>query len=624
MKKILLILSFSFLGIFLFMVFDTWETIQQKPNIEFGHILLTDRTGKIVTDKWRIGGYSMNYTGSLDAPLIKSIMAIEDARFYEHNGINIRAKIGSIYQNIQAGEVVRGGSTITEQYIKNAFYNREKRTILQKLRESLAAIIIEKQYSKDEILRRYLSLVYMWNWLYGISTMQLGSKTDGDAILDIVTRLKFPNITEKNRSAVDEYRKFVSSKLNIIPTRDIRETTTKNPQIDLFPLVTERIDTEISNYCKNTKNNLDQWTLQIPENICTSPDISIELTIDADIMSKILSTSRWVISSLIWKNVNNAAIYIIDPKTRKILVYIGNTNAGEKIDMIDRSRSVGSLLKPFVYLLALRSGVDAEDYVLDEKTAYETGVDGKYFIPENYNPKSYGPVKIREALGNSLNSSAVRITDILGINTVYNWLKNFWVILNQDASYYGYGISLGTVETSLENIVESYRIFSKTEDPDIWQINNILSDSRNRARTFGGSSILNTSIPMSVKTGTSTDFRDNWTIGYNSDIIVGIWVWNTDGSSMWDISGVSWAGPIWHSIAELLIEKWIIKNTKTPPPKSLKQISICLDIDCNRKELSYTKKSSSPQTRPIDSVYFSSDFYGNLTSEEKEKWNIEN
>jgi penicillin-binding protein 1C len=127
-----------------------------------------------------------------------------------------------------------------------------------------------------------------------------------------------------------------------------------------------------------------------------------------------------VISSLGRKNVNNAAIYIIDLKTRKILAYIGNTNAGEKIDMIDRPRSVGSLLKPFVYLLALRSGVDAEDYVLDEKTAYETGVDGKYFIPENYNPKSYGPVKIREALGNSLNSSAVRITDILGINTVYN------------------------------------------------------------------------------------------------------------------------------------------------------------------------------------------------------------
>ncbi len=623
MKKILLILGCTIFLIATFFIIDIWKTIQQKPNITFGHILLKDRNGKIITDKWRIGGYSINYTGSLDTPLVRAIIEIEDARFYKHNGINLKAKIGSIYQNFQAGEVVRGWSTITEQYIKNAFYNTEKRTVLQKIRESLAAIIIERQYRKDEILRKYLSLVYMWNWLYGINTISAGSDSDNDTILDVITRLKFPNVTEKNRSAVAEYRKFVSSKLNIIPTREIKETITKKSAIDLFPLVTERIDNEISNYCKNIKNTLDQWTLQIHEDICMSPDISMKLTIDADIMSKILTTSRWVISSLIWKNVNNAAIYILHPKTYKILVYIGNTNAQEKIDMIDRPRSVGSLLKPFVYLLALRSGVDAEDYILDEKTAYETGVDGKYFIPENYNPKSYGPIKIREALGNSLNSSAVRITDILGINTVYNWLKEFWIILDQDASYYGYGISLGTVETSLENIVKSYTQFSKIEDPNIWQINNILSDSRNRARTFGVSSILGTSIPMSVKTGTSTDFRDNWAIGYNPDITIGVWVWNTDGSSMWDVSGVSWAGPIWHNIVEILIWEWIIKNIKNPAPEPLKQIPFCLDIECNRKELSYTKKTTTPQSRPIDSTYFSSDFYGNLTSEEKEKWNIQ-
>lgn len=204
--------------------------------------------------------------------------------------------------------------------------------------------------------------------------------------------------------------------------------------------------------------------------------------------------------------------------------------------MITRRRSVGSLLKPFIYLLALRSGADSEDYILDDKTIYETGVDGKYFIPENYNPKSYGPIRLREALGNSLNAATVRITDIIGITNVYNALRGFGLSLDHDVGYYGYGISLGTVETSMENIISSYRSLLEYSDPNIWQIAHILSDSRNRARTFGISSILNTSIPQSVKTGTSTDFRDNWAVSYSPDAIIGVWVGNTDGSSMGDVS----------------------------------------------------------------------------------------
>lgn len=107
----------------------------------------------------------------------------------------------------------------------------------------------------------------------------------------------------------------------------------------------------------------------------------------------------------------------------------------------------------------------------------------------------------------------------------------------------------------MENIVESYKNLLNTNDPDIWQIGEILKDSRNRAKTFGISSILNTSIPMSVKTGTSTDFRDNWTISYSPDAIIGVWVGNSDGSSMGDVSGVTGAGPIWHQIVEHMIEK---------------------------------------------------------------------
>lgn len=143
---------------------------------------------------------------------MKDIITIEDARFYQHHGINIEAKIAGLYQNFQAGGVVRGGSTITEQYIKNAYFAGKPRTILQKIREAIGAVIIENRYNKNEILQKYLSTVYMGNGLYGIENM-IEEKLNDDTILDIITKLKFPNISDSNKSSVIVYRDRVSEKI---------------------------------------------------------------------------------------------------------------------------------------------------------------------------------------------------------------------------------------------------------------------------------------------------------------------------------------------------------------------------------------------------------------------------
>jgi penicillin-binding protein 1C len=158
------------------------------------------------------------------------------------------------------------------------------------------------------------------------------------------------------------------------------------------------------------------------------------------------------------------------------------------------------------------------------------------FVPQNYNPRSYGPIRLRESLGNSLNSATVRLSEQIGIGRIYDFFRSVSLALDHDAGYYGYGISLGTVELSLENIVESYAYLTDMSDPDIFLIQQALSDSKNRARTFGVSSILNSSVALPVKTGTSTDFRDNWAISYGSDAIIGVWVGNSDASPMEDVS----------------------------------------------------------------------------------------
>lgn len=175
-------------------------------------------------------------------------MRVEDAHFYDHYGINTAAKIASIYQNISAGEIVRGGSTITEQYVKNAYYPRSTRTILQKIREALGAIIIEYSYSKDEILRQYLSTVYMGNGLYGIATI-IGANPDDSTILDIIARLRYPNISESNRDTVLAYRARVAEKIGKKSTNIQLEDKKPRTSIDLFPLITQRVDKEVSRYC---------------------------------------------------------------------------------------------------------------------------------------------------------------------------------------------------------------------------------------------------------------------------------------------------------------------------------------------------------------------------------------
>jgi membrane carboxypeptidase/penicillin-binding protein PbpC len=151
----------------------------------------------------------------------------------------------------------------------------------------------------------------------------------------------------------------------------------------------------------------------------------------------------------------------------------------------------------------------------------------------------------------------------------------------------------------------------------------ILSDGKNRARTFGISSILTTSLPMAVKTWTSTDFRDNWVIGYTKDIIIGIWVGNSDGSSMGDVSGVTGAGPLFHQIAEYMIGHGLIEKDGSPLTSWLENTLLCLDISCFQKESVTLRKNHTIESRPKSNIYKLHDFVTPMTDEERKKWKIQ-
>ncbi len=626
------------LGIILLFVW-VWtfaiKPLAENSKLEYGRLLLQDKNGIIWTQKWEKDGYMKPFTWSLESEVVKSILKVEDSRYFSHFGIDIIGKLAWIRDNIRAGGIVRWSSTLTEQYIKNVYYTSKSRTWTQKIRESIWALYMNTLFTKEELLRMYLDNVYFGNRIYGLQTAidfyfpwKSETNLSKDEILDIITRIHTPSITKENQEKAKLYRTNIARKLEWKAWEDmflseIKQLYYKN----LYPLVTKRIEREIENYCRGKKWSLEKWVETIPKDICTEKNKILTVSLDSSLMkyaSDILSKN---IALLKKENVDGGAVYIYNPTKRKVLASIGNSETPDgltsEVDMTERSRSVGSLLKPFVYYLALKEWWEIDDFILDSDKIYPSEYDGKWFVPSNYTAKSYWPVRLREALGNSLNASSVRVAEYIGIDKIYDFLRGIWITLQHDAGYYGYGIALWTLETSLENVVESYSFFTWKNEKDIFLINSILSDPKNRAMTFGISSILNTSIPFPVKTGTSTDFRDNWVVSWHNDAIIGVWVWNPNGSSMKDVSGVSGAWPIWHSIAEYMVSRWMIQNTKNIIPQWVYETYICIDIRCLQKQKTWKKSKKEQKSRPKDTLYFHQDFIGIIDEDEQRTWNIQ-
>lgn len=628
MKKIFfLILIFGFIWVW-YHIISFYSSLDNTPSLR-GNLRILDRHGNILADRPRPEWYSTEYAWSLENNLVKNIIQIEDRRFYEHAWFDFIGKISTIRDIYNAWAIVRWWSTLWEQYIKNTYFPHRMRSISEKIEESIDSMILEIRFSKDEILRKYLNTVYMWNGIYGINTA-IERYFDGknpdtltpEEIVEIITRIHSPNLWEDSAG----YANRISQKLYNTEFHSEFSQMKKTESINIFPILTERIIKEIWLYCSGKENKLWDFLEDSPSpNICTESHTILNTTIDLDISKFAENTLEGIITPLEIQNVSNGSIYIQSSKTKKILVYIGNRGtSGENnaIDMIQKRRSVGSALKPFVYKMALDNGYDGESLLLDDARVYDTADTEKKFVPENYIPKAYGPIRLKEALGNSLNSATVRLSEYLWIGKIYEAYKRTGLDLDHESGYYGYGISLGSVEVSLENLVHSYQSLTDLSEPSNFLLFHILSESRNREKTFWATSILNTSIPLAVKTWTSTDFRDNWAVWYDDNFIIGVWVWNADGSSMNDISWISWAWPIFHHIVEYMIERELIQKTNSPLPQEIEKTSICLDTSCMRKEEDFRRKWKTNISRILSKIYMKSDFIHELTDMEIKKWKI--
>lgn len=568
-----------------------------------GRILLTDRNGEVITDKMYPNGYYKHISTNLESQFVQDLVQIEDKNYFSHWGVNLPAKLRALRDNL-AGKRVSGGSTITEQYIKNKYFPLEERGYSQKMREAVLALYFTMRRSKEQILNIYYHDAYFGNQLYGVGAAlevyfgkdNLDELTQEEIVI-LLSLLHNPGAKSLEETYFREYFEQVKTRLGYEFERTYFGTLPTKKNLDRFPFVTQ-------NYI--------------------SHPVEEQMTIDARLQSYAREILEQTLAELSDRNVTNGAIFAINPQTREVLIYQGSkdfyaTDIEGQVDVIQSLRQPGSTMKPFLYLLALESWANPDDMILDIESEYNSFKEGSVYISENYSLKEYGLVRFKKALWNSFNNASVRLAQELWLGKVYDFYKEHGFVLPQSAEYYGYSLVLGNPSITLEQLVRSYARLVDLEDAEKYLLYDILSDPDNRDVSFWVNSILNTSIPQAVKTGTSSDFRDNLVVSYHPDFVIGVWVGNNDNSSMQGVTGITGAGYIWHQVVEKAIELWYITEKQISIPDTIQRQSYCLDGRCYRKENILIQGDKEYFSRIADWVYDSRDIFENLSQYERER-----
>ena len=542
---------------------------------------------------------------SVSSPLLKVTVAAEDRYFFSHPGVNPAAVLRAIFQNLTSGRIISGASTITQQLARNLTHGR--RTIPSKILEAWNALRIEKSTDKREILLQYLNRISYGNQAYGISAaarLYFDKKAEDLSLAESAFLAGLPrspstlNPFRNKKGAVFRQREILhrTARLGWISEEELARAL-KEP----LHLISGREAFRAPHFCDFILQNVDtsRWT-SISE---------IHTTLDYDLQSLIERLTENHLAMLEKKNITNAAVVVIDNGTGEVRAMIGSRNFFDahingQVNGALSLRQPGSTLKPFTYGLAFDSGLTAATLLEDEKLQFQTPTGG--YIPRNYDRKFHGHVRIRKALACSYNVPAVAVIEHIGLERLYLFLHSAgFTSLSRGPEFYGVGLTLGNGEVTLLELTRAYSSLSRggifvgektissildphqtplplSPTPDervllspqaAYILTHILSDNDARVPAFGYHSPLHLPFPCAAKTGTSKDYRDNWTVGYTSRYTVGVWVGNFDASPMHNVSGITGCGPLFRDIM-LLLHKDSPPHS-FPQPDDLTSAAIC-------------------------------------------------
>jgi penicillin-binding protein 1C len=523
--------------------------------------------------------------------LIQAILAAEDQRFYQHGALDLQALLRAIAEAVQARQVVSGASTITMQLAR--MLEPSPRTIGAKLQEIWLSWRLVAGMSKAEILQAYLNRLPMGGNLYGVEAaarVYFGVPAQELTLAQASLLAALPN--DPNR--LDPYQGWAALKHR---QQYVLERMVQDGYIT--PQQRQRAATE-----EVTLQPRQQGILAAPhflfwqaQQLPADHTAQIQTTLDLPLQQFVEAQVQQVLAALAGHNVNQAAVLVLDNPSDEVLAYVGSTDYFDptqsgRNDGVQALRQPGSTLKPFLYQLALERRLIAPNTILADVPTYYPIPGAQLYRPQDYSETFQGPVRVRIALANSLNVPAVRVLEKVSVATFLERLHQLgFRHLTQPPEYYGLGLALGSGEVSLWELAHAYaRLIRqgqgvtdardtapKADTPHAtatWAlIADMLGDRHARAQSFGVDSALSLPFAAAVKTGTSSDFRDTWTVGATTDYTVATWVGNFNGEPMRQVSGVTGAAPLWNRIMLHLHEQH--EPAALPVPSGLVQRPIC-------------------------------------------------
>ena len=576
-----------------------------------------DRNGRLLYEIARPeqGKGTMVPLDQIPPALTEATIATEDAHFYQHFGVDPLAIARALVAGLRHGEIRSGGSTITQQLARNLLLSaeeRSQRTLTRKLREAILAVRLDGHFSKDQILELYLNTTYYGNFAYGVQAAAQAyfgkparelSLGECALIAGLPQSPSFYNPLQDEEAALE--RRSVVLDLMVeagyLPRAeaDLAATEPLRLRSQPFPIQAPHFVTYVRGLLERKYG---------AERVATG-GLSVYTTLDLTMQEAAERITRRHLARLAdrerdfgepEKNVNNAALVAIEPSSGEILAMVGSpdyfdaANAGA-VNGALALRQPGSAIKLVTYAAALERGYTAATVVWDVHTTFITR-EGDSYAPVNYDRAFHGPVSVRQALARSYNVAAVKILDRIGLPAMTDMARRLGIGTLNDLNRFGLAITLGGGEVSLLELTSAYSTFAngglrcnpvailKVEDdrgevlysarPEpprravtaqvAYVLTDILADNTARMTAFGENSVLRLSRPAAVKTGTTTDWRDNWTVGYTLDLAVGVWTGNADNEPMGHVSGVTGAGPIWHDFMEEALKAEPIREFREP------------------------------------------------------------
>ena len=591
-------------------------------------IRITDRNGRLLYEIIpQNGGRNTVLSINRIPPCLQdATIAVEDKNFYTHPGVDLSGILRALWINIKGGETIAGGSTITQQVARNLLLSqseRTDRTLRRKLRETVLAWEMTRKFSKDEILAMYLNQINYGGMAYGVeaASQTYFGKPAKDLLLPecamiaglpqapgVYNPFTNPELARQRQSIVlglMEKQGFITH-----DQRVSAESTPLSYNPAPYPM-------EAPHFIWIIKDQIDQL---ISDGILKpQQSLIVRTTLDLDTQHFAEEVLKRRIAGFknetgaLSHNVNNAALVVTNPHNGEILALVGSADYFDEsidgaLDMAIAPRQTGSVFKPFLYALALdptrTNPWTAATPIMDVSTTF-TLKDGTPYTPVNYDGFEHGIVTVRQALASSLNIPAVKTLQFVGMENTLNLAHRLGITSLGEAGQYDLSLALGGGQVSLLQLSTAFgtlanagyytgiaailditdpdgkRLYTPDNQPPLqlfdprvaWLISDILSDDSARQIGFGLNSTLKLDRTVAVKTGTTTNFHDNWTIGYTPDRLVGVWVGNSGYEAMHNVTGLTGAAPIWNEVMRGLLQGH--PDRPFARPAGLTQVEVC-------------------------------------------------